>query len=75
MIQRLFYLVLSALLLLTTACTESVSNARQEQELPDIFPDYVGVTVPSNIAPLNFCMSDGSALLVDAVITDANGLH
>ncbi|MBQ0045185.1 MAG: PD40 domain-containing protein [Bacteroidales bacterium] len=26
--------------------------------LPDIFPDYVGVTVPSTIAPLNFCMSD-----------------
>ena len=73
MIQRSLYLVLSALLLLLTACKESVSNARQEQEMPDIFPDYVGVTVPLNIAPLNFCMSDESALFVDAVITDDKG--
>lgn len=26
--------------------------------LPAIYPDYVGVTVPANIAPLNFCMED-----------------
>ena len=24
--------------------------------LPEIFPDYVGVTIPRNIAPLNFCV-------------------
>ncbi len=73
MIQRAFYLILSAFLLLVAACSESVSNARQEQETPAIFPDYVDVTIPSNIAPLNFCMSDESALLVDAVITDGKG--
>ena len=73
MIQRSFYFVLSAFLLLASACTESVSNACHEQELPDIFPDYVEVTIPSNIAPLNFCMSDESALLVDALISDDKG--
>ncbi|MGN0281867.1 MAG: TolB family protein [Prevotella sp.] len=26
--------------------------------MPGIYPDYCGVTIPSNIAPLNFCMED-----------------
>ena len=26
---------------------------------PDIFPDYVGVTVPEGMAPLTFAMKDG----------------
>ena len=41
-----------------TACTETVSNARQEAGQPQIYPDYVGVTVPVNIAPLCFNMAD-----------------
>lgn len=61
------------LMLCVSSCTESVKNPAQESSLPTIFPDYVGVTIPSNIAPLNFCMEDEDALLVDAVITDKNG--
>ena len=59
-------------------CTsETVSNAKQETALPLIYPDYLGVTIPVNIAPLCFCMADETALLVDAVITDhhGNSLH
>ena len=56
-----------------TACGETVRDARQEASLPAIFPDYTGVTIPVGIAPLNFCMADRSALLVDAVITDDKG--
>lgn len=41
--------------------------------MPEIFPDYTGVTIPVGIAPLNFCMADRSALMVDAVITDGKG--
>lgn len=69
------YLTLSilALLLVASSCTESVTNARQEASQPQIYPDYVGVTVPVNIAPLNFCMADEEALTVDAVITDSKG--
>ena len=68
-------IILSLLsILLLTACTnETVSDARQEKAQPHIYPDYLGVTVPVNIAPLNFCMADETALLVDAVITDRNG--
>ena len=60
-------------LLLLAACTETVSDARKETAQPRIYPDYTGVTIPANIAPLNFCMADEKALLVDAVITDRHG--
>ena len=62
-----------SVMLLMTACTETVSDARQENTLPRIYPDYVGVTIPVNIAPLNFCMADEKALLIDAVVTDKHG--
>ena len=37
-----------------TACTEQPQQAEERAEYPAIFPDYVGVTIPYNIAPLNF---------------------
>ena len=70
--RNILYTILT--LLLVSSCTmESVRDARQETAHPKIYPDYVGVTVPVNIAPLNFCMADDSALLIDAVIADRHG--
>ncbi len=45
---------------LLAACTETVSDARQEAAQPQIYPDYVGVTIPVNIAPLNFSFNRGN---------------
>ena len=59
--------------LLFSACTETVSDAKQEAVQPRIYPDYLGVTIPVNIAPLNFSMADEKALRIDAVITDSHG--
>jgi len=60
--------------LLLAACgPEPVSDARQEASQPAIYPDYIGVTIPVNIAPLNFSMVDEKALLVDAVVADSHG--
>ena len=56
-----------------TACTETVSDATQENILPQIYPDYTGVTIPVNIAPLCFNMADETALRIDAVVTDSHG--
>ena len=64
---------LLTLLLFFSACTETVSDAKQEAVQPQIYPDYLGVTIPMNIAPLNFCMEDEKALRIDAVITDQHG--
>ena len=56
-----------------SACTEAVSDARQEAALPQIYPDYLGVTIPVNIAPLCFSMADEGALRIEAVISDNQG--
>lgn len=63
--------------LLMASCTESVHDAKVITQQPAIYPDYVGVTIPANIAPLNFTMAEGDALCIDAVIatTDGKTLH
>ena len=71
--KKILSILLFSLLLLSTACTETVSDAKQENVQPQIYPDYVGVTIPVNIAPLNFNMADESVLRIDAVITDSHG--
>ena len=65
------FLLASSLFL--ASCGERVSNATNDASLPDIYPDYVDVTIPVGIAPLNFGMKSDDALLVDAVITDDQG--
>lgn len=42
-------------LLLLIAC-ENPSNVQQLNELPPIYPDYTDITIPYNIAPLNFIL-------------------
>ena len=69
--KKILYTLIT--LLLFVSCDEAISDARQESAQPQIYPDYVGVTIPVNIAPLNFCMADEQASLIDAVITDRHG--
>lgn len=38
------------------SCSGPVKIDRTADRMPDIFPDYAGVTVPPNIAPLNFAL-------------------
>ncbi|MCQ2229187.1 MAG: hypothetical protein MJZ13_05535 [Bacteroidales bacterium] len=69
------YNILTLLLLCCfVSCKETINNAKSIAERPAIYPDYVGVTIPANIAPLDFCMSDESVQLIDVVITNSNGL-
>ena len=44
--------------LLLVGCNMQPTNERQIGRQPDIFPDYIGVTVPVDMAPLNFAMAD-----------------
>ena len=76
--KRILYTLLTSYLLVLTSflfvsCDEKISDARQEYTQPGIYPDYVGVTIPVNIAPLNFNMHDETAVRIDAVITDPHG--
>lgn len=55
--------------LLAFACKPSIpATDITTQEMPDIYPDYKNVTIPPNIAPLNFApakhsVQDGRAIL------------
>ena len=60
-------------MLMTSCGMEAVKNARTDGNFPKIYPDYVDVTVPAQIAPLNFAMADDAALLVDVVATGEKG--
>lgn len=60
-------------LCLTTACSSSPHDLEETTTLPDIYPDYIGVTVPMEIAPLNFNMTDDEVSTVDVEIRGANG--
>ncbi|OAV73152.1 translocation protein TolB [Bacteroidales bacterium Barb6] len=39
------------------SCTYTVPEGRKTNSLPEVFPDYAGVTIPPNIAPLNFALA------------------
>ena len=56
---RPYYLLLAATILFLSSCVNHPnvpSSAKEVKSLPAIFPDYCDVTVPCNIAPLNFML-------------------
>ena len=60
-------------------CNTSINNAVPLDQFPDIFPDYVNVTIPYHIAPLNFrLLHNGEKIKVrflhnDHVLFETNG--
>ena len=52
--KNIYMCMLAALL----SCSDSVKVSRTLDEMPVIFPDYNGVVIPPNIAPLNFALND-----------------
>ena len=55
------HIFITALSLLFCACSQQLpSDFTESDALPKIYPDYVDVTVPVNIAPLTFQMDDQS---------------
>ena len=72
--KKILYIIMGLMGLMgLMGCNETVSDSKQEAILPQIYPDYIGVTIPVNIAPLNFGMADENVLCIDAVITDRHG--
>ena len=51
---RLFFIGLIGILVTLSSCNGKKEAAESIDALPKIFPDYCGVTIPLNIAPLNF---------------------
>lgn len=66
-------LLLTATVLLATGCTSYPENATLSNDRPHISPDYVGVTIPAEVAPLNFYVVGDSIEVTDVVIRGGRG--
>lgn len=49
---------LAFLLLVLVSCKPSPIDVKSSDKYPRIYPDYVDVSIPQNIAPLNFMLKD-----------------
>ena len=58
------------------ACGNPVTSPERVDEWPDIYPDYIGVTIPATIAPMNFNCIGGAYERVDVTVTGGkSGVH
>ena len=62
---------------LLLACQSRPHDAEEVASQPVIFPDYIGVTVPVDIAPLNFSVADDDVTTIDVEIkgSESGFLH
>ena len=68
--KRTLSLLITATLVLA-ACSPKARNASQVAARPDIYPDYVGVTIPTGISPLDFTVKGTDGL--DVVLKSPDG--
>lgn len=59
--------------LLLTACSDRPENIQKVNTMPRIYPDYIGVTIPAEIAPLNFNAADNKAEAMDVTVRGSKG--
>ena len=55
------------------ACSSRPVDVRKVDHMPEIYPDYIGVTIPTDIAPLNFAMADDDVDAVDVEVKGSKG--
>lgn len=67
----LLWLCVSVWLLL--ACSSNPEHPTLVDKLPVIYPDYIGVTIPADIAPLNFNFADETINRMDVVVKGSKG--
>lgn len=56
-----------------TACKDPVTSPLTIHTYPPIYPDYIGVTIPSTIAPMNFTCPDSLFEWMDIRIKNQQG--
>lgn len=69
----LVLMLLAGAMLTLGSCSDTPSDVTQVNSLPQIFPDYAGVTIPAEIAPLNFNAKDNDADALDVEVKGSKG--
>ncbi len=67
------YLFLSITILFATCGRERPPQISPSEEMPVIFPDYIDVTIPAQIAPMNFNIVDSNADYVYVKVSGEKG--
>ena len=55
------------------SCTTKPDHPVKVDKQPEIYPDYIGVTIPADIAPLCFCMADEGVRQLYVSVKGSNG--
>ena len=55
------------------ACSSQPKNVKAIDSYPVIYPDYVEVTIPIDMAPLNFSMANDSITTIDVKVKGSKG--
>ena len=69
--KKIYVYMMAAMML--ASCTEKPENVTEVDNLPAIFPDYSGVTIPDGIAPMNFNVTGDDYDCVDVTVKGSKG--
>lgn len=70
--KKIFITLISVVFLLAS-CHSLPENPIKKNLLPDIYPDYAGVTIPVDIAPLDFNYAGGDFDCMDVMVKGSKG--
>ena len=57
------------------ACSKKPTNVSKVDAWPEIYPDYVDVTIPVGLAPLDFAMADEDFTTIDVEVKGSKAGH
>jgi len=67
------YIIILIVGWILAACSSKPTDVSRVDDQPEIYPDYVGVTIPVGIAPLNFAMADEAFGTIDVEVKGSKG--
>ncbi len=70
--KPLSYIIPALVCILFYSCNPKPENVHNNDEWPNIFPDYKEVTIPANIAPLNFNVENAEAVVAELIGDDGS---
>ena len=71
--ERIAAAIMTVIGCLVLGCASGPENPTKVDQLPSVYPDYAGVTIPVEIAPLNFNVMEADVDLVDVVVKGSKG--
>ena len=71
--RRIFSIIGILAILGFLGCSRLPENPTKIDQQPEIYPDYIGVTIPADIAPLNFNFSDENIDAMDVTVRGSKG--